>query len=95
MAITSGFEPDNRWFDSTCPFHFRGDKMKYLYTAENCPRCTVRKHELDKAGTPYEVREADRLLKPAKYDNPGDAIDVEAFVKLSMNNMVLPIEVDV
>lgn len=68
--------------------------MKYLYTTPNCPKCTVRKHELDKANTPYEVRDADRLLKPSKYDNSGDAIDIEAFVKLSMNNMQIPVEVD-
>ncbi len=68
--------------------------MKYLYASGNCSKCTVRKHELDKAKTPYEVRNADRLLKPANYDSPGDAIDIEAFIILSMNNMQLPVEVD-
>jgi hypothetical protein len=64
--------------------------MKYLYTAPDCPRCVKRKKELSLQGIVYEEREGSRLTNPANHDD----IDVDAFVKLSQQNMVLPVEVD-
>ncbi len=69
--------------------------MKYIYTAENCPRCEALKKKLHMQGIAYKEREAGRISKPADYDNPGDAIDVEAFIQLSMQNMKLPVEVEI
>lgn len=65
--------------------------MKYLYTAPDCPRCETRKKELNDAQIVFEIRSADRLKTPA---NDRDEIDVDAFVKLSQQNMLLPVEID-
>ncbi len=65
--------------------------MKYLYSALNCPRCEKRKTELRDQSIAFVERDADRLKKPA---DDKDDIDVEAFVQLSMQNMILPVEVD-
>jgi|TARA_B100001964_G_scaffold30325_1_gene31197 hypothetical protein len=40
----------------------------------------------------YEERSSDRLKTP---DERRDQIDVEAFVQLSMQHMVLPVEVNI
>ncbi len=64
--------------------------MKYLYTAEHCPLCHIRKKDLIKNNIPFEERSAERL-------NGGeetDPIDTEAHIQLNMNNMKLPVEFD-
>ena len=65
--------------------------MIYLYTAPDCPRCIKRKEELKANGKEYVERNADRLKKPT---DDQDEIDIEAFVQLSIQNMILPVEVE-
>lgn len=65
--------------------------MIYIYTAPDCPRCVTRKNELKANGKEYTERDADRLKKPT---DDQDDIDKDAFVQLSMNNMILPVEVE-
>tara|TARA_Y100000310_G_scaffold83971_3_gene80665 strand:+ start:12303 stop:12509 length:207 start_codon:yes stop_codon:yes gene_type:complete len=65
--------------------------MKYIYVAPDCPRCHTLMCKYDKEGIKYEERSADRLTSP---DSRRDQIDIDAFVQLSMQNMVLPVEVD-
>ncbi len=65
--------------------------MKYIYTSPDCPKCDALKERYKAAETEYVERDADRLKNPA---HDRDEIDVEAFVQLSMQNMVLPVEVD-
>ena len=62
--------------------------MKYVYTADNCPKCTTLKNKLKSEGTPYEERSADRIK------NPQDKIDQEALINGSIQNMELPIVVE-
>ena len=65
--------------------------MKYIYTAVDCPKCETLKEKYKAQGVEYVERDADRLKKPS---DDRDAIDVDAFVQLSMQNMVLPVEID-
>ena len=65
--------------------------MIYLYTAEDCPRCEKRKTELKESGKVFVLRDADRLKKPT---DDQDEIDIEAFVQLSIQNLILPVEVE-
>jgi glutaredoxin len=65
--------------------------MRYIYTAPECPKCESLKDKYITQGVEYIERDADRLKNPA-IDR--DDIDVEAFVQLSMQNMVLPVEVN-
>ena len=61
----------------------------YVYTAENCPKCGELKRQLKERGNNmYIERSADRLK------NPVDAIDREALVEASINNMKFPVVVD-
>ena len=64
--------------------------MKYIYTAEDCPRCHSLMAAYKTQGIKYIERSDERLKSPA-IDR--DEIDVDAFVQLSMQNMVLPVEV--
>tara|TARA_B100002003_G_C13674631_1_gene341349 strand:+ start:201 stop:410 length:210 start_codon:yes stop_codon:yes gene_type:complete len=66
--------------------------MKYIYTAPDCPRCHDLMKHYDDENIKYEERSSDRLKAP---DERRDQIDVEAFVQLSMQNMVLPVEVNI
>ncbi|RLA40681.1 MAG: hypothetical protein DRR06_17105 [Gammaproteobacteria bacterium] len=68
--------------------------MIYLYSKPNCPKCEARYVELDTQGVDYEVRDARRLEGGLPVDDL-DAIDREAHVQLNMNNMELPVEVQV
>jgi glutaredoxin len=63
--------------------------MIYLYSNEGCSRCKVQKELYEKAGTPYIERHADRMK------NPEDAIDREALIEASMQNMSLPVIVEI
>jgi glutaredoxin len=65
--------------------------MRYIYTTPECPKCESLKDKYITQGLEYIERDADRLKNPA-IDR--DDIDVEAFVQLSMQNMVLPVEVN-
>lgn len=63
--------------------------MKYIYTAEDCPKCESLKKKYKKEGVSFVERDADRIKQPE------DEIDREALVQASMQNMELPVEVDV
>lgn len=64
-------------------------KIKYLYTQDNCPLCKKVKDDYDKRGIIYIEREASRIKSPI------DEIDREALVQASMQNMSLPVEVNI
>lgn len=63
--------------------------MKYIYTVDNCVKCDSLKSELYDTGEYFEERDADRLKRPE------DGIDREALIQASMQNMELPVVVDV
>ncbi len=65
--------------------------MKYIYTAPDCPKCESLKESYKTQSVEYVERDAERLKNPAL---DRDDIDIEAFVQLSMQNMVLPVEID-
>ncbi len=65
--------------------------MKYIYTAPECPKCDALKESYSTQNIEYVERDVERLKKPS---HDRDNIDVEAFVQLSMQNMILPVEVD-
>ena len=65
--------------------------MKYIYTSPDCPKCDALKERYKSQSTEFVERDSDRLKNPA---HDRDDIDVEAFVQLSMQNMVLPVEID-
>lgn len=62
---------------------------KYIYTAEDCPKCIALKQRYKNAGIGFIERSSERIKLP------NDNIDREAFVQASMQNMELPVEVDV
>ncbi|KKO18950.1 MAG: hypothetical protein DCC43_03255 [Candidatus Brocadia sp.] len=62
--------------------------MKYLYTAEDCPKCETLKKKYRAEGIRFVERNADRIKQPE------DEIDQEALVQASMQNMELPVEVN-
>ncbi len=65
--------------------------MKYIYTAPGCPKCETLKESYKAQSIEYVERDAERLKKPA---HDRDIIDVDAFVQLSMQNMILPVEIN-
>ena len=65
--------------------------MKYIYTAPDCPKCESLKESYKTQSVEFVERDAERLKNPAL---DRDDIDIEAFVQLSMQNMVLPVEID-
>jgi len=60
--------------------------MYYIYTKEDCPRCESQKKKWEADGVEYIERDANRL----DGGNHSDQIDVDGFVELCMNNMMLP-----
>ncbi len=66
--------------------------MKYIYTKDMCSVCIELKAKYDADGTEYVERDGGRLKTPAE---DRDSIDVDAFVQLSIQNMVFPVEVTV
>ncbi|MDE1890727.1 MAG: hypothetical protein KGI30_10845 [Planctomycetota bacterium] len=62
--------------------------MKYIYTAEDCPKCESLKKKYKTEGVRFVERSANRIKQPE------DEIDQEALVQASMQNMELPVEVD-
>ncbi len=65
--------------------------MKYIYTAPECPKCESLKEKYKAQSIEYIERDAERLKNPS---HDRDNVDVEAFVQLSMQNMILPVEID-
>ena len=65
--------------------------MKYIYTAPDCPKCESLKESYKTQSVEFVERDAERLKNPAL---DRDDIDLEAFVQISMQNMVLPVEID-
>ncbi len=63
--------------------------MKYLYTAQDCPKCETLKKKYGTDGVQFVERNADRIKQPE------DEIDQEALVQASMQNMELPVEVNI
>lgn len=63
--------------------------MIYIYTTNDCPKCTKIKNKLENDNISFEERSADRIK------NPMDEIDAEAMIEASMNNMQLPIVIEV
>lgn len=63
--------------------------MKYLYTAQDCPKCETLKKKYRSDGVQFVERNADRIKQPE------DEIDQEALVQASMQNMELPVEVNI
>ncbi|MFO0793705.1 MAG: hypothetical protein U0586_06550 [Candidatus Brocadiaceae bacterium] len=62
--------------------------MKYIYTASDCPKCETLKKKYRVEGIRFVERNADRIKQPE------DEIDREALIQASMQNMELPVEVD-
>ncbi len=65
--------------------------MKYIYTAPDCPRCDTLKLNYREQDVEFIERSSDRLTKP---DADRDDIDIDALAQLSMQNNVLPVEVN-
>ncbi|GAN33821.1 MAG: hypothetical protein DYG83_14530 [Candidatus Brocadia sp. AMX2] len=63
--------------------------MKYIYTAPDCPKCESLKKKYRAEGIQFVERNADRIKQPE------DGIDQEALVLASMQNMELPVEVNI
>ena len=63
--------------------------LKYLYTQENCSLCKKVKEDFEKRGIIYVEREASRIKSPI------DEIDREALIQASMQNMSLPVEINI
>ena len=63
--------------------------MKYIYTATDCPKCENIKKKYRVEGVSFVERNADRIKQPE------DEIDQEALVQASMQNMELPVEVNI
>jgi len=62
--------------------------VKYIYTAEDCPKCELLKKKYKTEGVQFVERSEKRIKQPE------DEIDQEALVQASMQNMELPVEVD-
>lgn len=62
--------------------------MIYLYTNQNCPKCEKLKEKYKLENTQYVERDASRIKTPE------DEIDREALIQASMQNMELPVVVD-
>ena len=62
--------------------------MKYIYTSDCCPKCVALKEKYDCECIEYQERDSARIKSPE------DDIDREALVQASMQNMELPVEVD-
>ena len=63
--------------------------MYFVYTKEDCPACEKVKSKLTAEGTKFVERDASRLRSLE------DEIDKEALVEASMQNMELPVVVEI
>lgn len=66
--------------------------MIYLYSKEFCSACEKRKVELMEGAGQFIMRDADRLDNDPRIF---DEADKEAFLKLQMQNLTFPVEVDI
>ena len=66
--------------------------MKYIYTNDNCPKCVNQKEKWHRNKVDYVERSADRL-KGGHADF--DDIDQDALVQLNMQNLKLPVVIEV
>lgn len=62
--------------------------MLYLYTNQDCPKCEKLKEKYRLENTQYVERDASRIKTPE------DEIDQEALIQASLQNMELPVVVD-
>lgn len=62
--------------------------MIYIYVAQNCPKCEKLKEKYRLENTQYVERDASRIKTPE------DEIDREALIQASLQNMELPVVVD-
>lgn len=63
--------------------------MKYIYTSNQCPKCDALKKRYNEFGIAFIERIADRIKAPE------DDIDREALIQASMQNLALPVIVEV
>lgn len=63
--------------------------MKYIYTAPDCTKCEFLKKKYKTEGIQFVERSADRIKQPE------DKVDQEALIQASMQNMELPVEVEI
>ena len=62
--------------------------MHYIYTQSNCPACESKKRELRDKGIFFIERDASRIK------SPDDEADREALIQASIQNMLLPVLVE-
>lgn len=62
--------------------------MLYIYTSDNCPKCEKQKKTWKENNVIFEERDASRIRQIQ------DEIDKEALVQASIQNMVLPVIVE-
>ena len=62
--------------------------MKYIYTESECPKCEELKTQLKKDKIIYIERHSSRIKSPE------DEADREALIQASMQNLILPVVVD-
>lgn len=62
--------------------------MKYIYTESDCPKCEKLKTQLKKDKIIYIERPSSRIKSPE------DEADREALIQASMQNLLLPVIVD-
>jgi hypothetical protein len=66
--------------------------LKYIYTKQMCSACDALKAKYRSKGTTFVERNGDRLdLDPRIFDD----VDKEAFLKLQMQDLTFPVEVDI
>lgn len=63
--------------------------MKYIYTSNQCPKCDDLKKRYNESGIVFIERIAERMKAPE------DDIDIQALIQASMQNMTLPVEVEI
>ena len=63
--------------------------MVYIYTTSDCPKCVKLKEEYNVKGVKYQERSSSRIKSPE------DGVDCEALVQASMQNMQLPVVVEI
>ena len=62
--------------------------MKYIYTESDCPKCVELKEQLKKDKIIYIERHSSRIKSPE------DEADREALIQASMQNLLIPVVVD-
>lgn len=65
------------------------NNMKYIYTSDSCHKCIALKEKYNRDSIEYQERDAQYIKSPQ------DHIDVEALIQASMQNMELPVEIEI